>query len=370
MSEVKQRRKANLSTKPNEDEQKEQLGSESTASRKSFRMDPRTILSSLSLLACIGLTWFLFQQSAQLVAVEEKYHLLKHEAVKFQDIENKINLMSQKFESSSDILQEQEASTSVSMMPMFEKEVSSLRNIMHNIQNNEQTFSKKLLSINEKFQNVIDSWKRSQGQMDTNTSSLKTEAKLLHSKATSQINAADQKIKSLSERLKDLEDSTVRNVRTLKRQEEDELSKVEQQQQFVRETAGKLEEQQNSLLARNTDLNQKLTDYEPKVKECKTYLPAIESAIHSVVRVSSGLIGIEKKTEDMTITIFNVEDEIMKAVSTIMDIQKTLEDMQYENSILKLQNEVLVLKGRVQNFAESTTKEHNLENHLSVNNGE
>ncbi|XP_066490496.1 inhibitor of nuclear factor kappa-B kinase-interacting protein isoform X1 [Tiliqua scincoides] len=353
MSEVKQRRKANLSAKSNEEQQKK-LVSESLASEKSFWMDPRTASSLLSLMACIGLTWFLFQQSAQLAAVEEKYYVLKQEAEKYQDMENKINLMSEKFESSSGILQE--ASTSVTRMTKFEQEVSSLHNIMRDIQSTEQALPKKIWSINEKFQNVIESWKKSQDEMDTNIRGLKSETKLLHSTVTSKINAADQKINNLSERLKDLEDSTVRNVRTLKRQEEDELSKVEQQLQFETKAAEKLEEQQNTLLTRHSDLRQKLKDYEPKVEECKTYLPAIESAIRSVVRLSSELIGVEKKMEDMTVKVFNVEDEMMKAVSEIMDIQKTLEAIQYENSILKLQNEVVVLKGKVHDIAESVTE--------------
>lgn len=280
-------------------------------------------------------------------------------------------MLQMQFESSSGILQE--ASTSVTRMTKFEQEVSSLRHIMHDIQSTEQALSKKIWSINEKFQNVIDSWKSSKDEMDMNTKGLKSETKLLHSTVTSQINVADQKIKNLSERLKDLEDSTVRNVRTLTRQEEDELSKVEQQLQFETKAVEKLEEQQNTLLTKNSELRQKLKDYEPKMEECKTYLPTIESAVRSVVRISSELFDVEKKIEDMTVKVFRVEDEIMKAISEIMDIQKTLEAMQYENSILKLQNEVIILKGKVHDVAESipeVAEQHNLESQQSVESGE
>ncbi|XP_061495491.1 inhibitor of nuclear factor kappa-B kinase-interacting protein [Rhineura floridana] len=366
MSEVKQRRKANLSAKSNEDQAKKQSAFGTTGGETAIWMDPRTASSILSLIACLGLTWFLFQQSAQLAEVEEKYHLLKQEAVKFEDMENKINLMSEKFESSSDILQE--ASLSVSMVTRFEQEVSYLRNTIHDIQNSEQALSKKMQTTDAKFQNIIESWEKSQAEMGTNTSSLKSEAKLLRSEVTSQINAADQKLKSVSERLKDLEDSTMRNLKTLNRQEEDELAKVEQQLQSDTKAAGKLEEQQNSLLDRNNDLSQKLAEYEPKLEECKTRLPAIENAIHSVIRVSRDLTAVEKKMEDMTIKVFRVEDEVLKTVSEIMDIQKTLESMQYENSLLKLQNEMLVLKGKVNDFAEFATEaEEHTENHHSVN---
>ncbi|XP_028602434.2 inhibitor of nuclear factor kappa-B kinase-interacting protein isoform X1 [Podarcis muralis] len=366
MAEVKQRRKANLSGKSTEDQGKTAPMLRTTGDEKSGWWDPRTASSLLSLIACLGLTWFLFQQSAQLAEVEEKYYLLKQEAAKFQDTENKINLISEKFESSSGILQE--ASFFLSMVTKFEQEVSNLRNIINDIQNSEQALSKRMQTTGAKFQNIIKSWEKSQNELDSNTSSLKSEARLLHIEVTSQINAADQKLKSLSERLKDLEDSTVRNLKTLSRQEEDELAKVEQQLQSDTKAVGKLEEQQNSVLAKNNDLRQKLAGYEPKLEECKTHLPTIENAIHSVVRISRDLMAVEKKMEDMTTKVFSVEDEMMKAVSDIMDIQKTLEGMQYDNSLLRLQNEVLVLKEKVHDFAESTTEtEKNTENYQSVN---
>ncbi|XP_060101208.1 inhibitor of nuclear factor kappa-B kinase-interacting protein isoform X2 [Heteronotia binoei] len=331
MSEIKQRRKT-ISVKPNEDQQKldKQSDLESTHSPRSFWADALTAASCLSLTACVSLTWFLFQQSAQLAAVEEKYHLLTQEAMMFQDMENKIELMSTKLESSLEVLQE--ASASVSVMTKLEQEVASLRNILPDILNSKQTLSEKFNRVNEKFQNVTVSWKRSLDEMNTNTSSLRSEAKFLHNEVTSQINAVDSKIKSLSERLTDLEDSTIRNVKMLNRQEEADLSKIEQRLQADAESANEVAEKWNNLLARNSDLRQKLADYEPKVEECKAHLPVIESAVYSVVKLSSDLIGIGKMMEDMSVKVFNAEDEMVKAKLEIMNIQKALEGIQYKNS--------------------------------------
>ncbi|XP_072722074.1 inhibitor of nuclear factor kappa-B kinase-interacting protein isoform X4 [Ciconia boyciana] len=85
-------------------------------------------------------------------------------------------------------------------MTEFEQEISSLHNIVNDIHNNEQTISIKMQSINEKFQKVTHSWRRSLDEMNTNTSSLKSEAKFIHTEVTSQVNEVDQRIKSLSER--------------------------------------------------------------------------------------------------------------------------------------------------------------------------
>lgn len=265
------------------------------------------------------------------------------------------------FESSSDILQE--TTSSISVITKFEQEVSSLRNIIYNIQNGEQAYSKNVQTINEKFQGVIESWKRNQAAIAANSSSLKLEAKLLHSEIASQINVADQKLKSLSERLKDLEESTVRNLKAINRQEEDELNKVGEQLQFDGKAAGKLEEQPNNLLARNRDLSQKLADYELKMEECKAHLLIIEKAIHSVLKVSNELVAVEKKMEDMNINVFHIEDEVKKTISDVTGLQKALEDMKYEIMPLKQKNEAPGSKEKIHDLAQSAVESIEESNH-------
>lgn len=245
-------------------------------------------------------------------------------------------------ESSESILQE--AASSISVMTEFEQEIPSLHNIINDIQNNEQTLSIKMQNINEKFQNVTNSWRRSLDEMNTNTGGLKSEAKFVHAEVTSQINEVEQRIKSLSERVRDLEDSTARNIKTLKRQEDDEFSRVEQKLGLHAKAVEKLEEEQNSLVAKDTDLNQKLANYEPKIEECKTRLPTVENTIHSILRLSSELLSMEKKIEDLTTQLYTVEKDMLKTVSDTMAMQKVLEGIQYNDSILKVHNEVVVLK--------------------------
>ncbi|XP_076967769.1 inhibitor of nuclear factor kappa-B kinase-interacting protein isoform X1 [Tamandua tetradactyla] len=323
--------------------------------------DPRTGLSLLALGTCLGLAWFVFQQSEKFAKIESQYQLLKIETNEFQELRNKISLISEKLESTENILQE--AASSMSLMTHFEQEVSSLQNIMHDIQNSEEVLTQKMQSLNEKFQNVTDFWQRSLEEMNVNTDVLKAKAKYMHSQITAQVNSAEQGIKLLTERLKDLENSTLKNIRTIKRQEEEDLLRVEEQLGLDTKAVEKLEEEQHALFARDEDLTNKLSTYEPKVEECKTHLPTIESAIRSVLRVSQDLIGTEKKMEDLTIQIFNMEDDMLKAVSEIMEMQKTLEGIQYDNSILKMQNELDILKGKVHNFVaySSTREKGNLE---------
>ncbi|KAB1270230.1 Inhibitor of nuclear factor kappa-B kinase-interacting protein [Camelus dromedarius] len=348
MSEVKSRKKSGLKGAPAEPGKRSEGGKnpEARCSGGGGWVDPRTGVSLLSLGTCLGLAWFVFQQSEKFAKVENQYQLLKMETNEFQGLQSKISLISEKLESTESILQE--ATSSMSLVTQFEQEVSNLQSIMHDIQNSEEMLTQKMQSLNEKFQNITDFWKRSLEEMNVNTDIFKSESKYIHSQVTAQINSAEQEIKLLTERLKDLEDSTLRNIRTVKRQEEEDLLRVEEQLGSDTKAVEKLEEEQHALFAKDEDLTSKLSSYEPKVEECKTHLPAIESAIRSVLRVSQDLIGTEKKMEDLTLQMFNMEDDMLKAVSEIMEMQKTLEGIQYDNSILKMQNELDVLKGKCQ----------------------
>ncbi|NWR47927.1 IKIP protein, partial [Regulus satrapa] len=346
MSEVKPRKKCISSSKTSEGSQKAEKHSNygklanprTSNNHSSFWMDSRTTLSIISLAVCLVVSWFLFQQSGQFADLERKYNFLHQEAEKILDVGNKVNLISEKLESSESILQE--AASSISVMTEFGQEISSLHNIINDIQNNEHTLSLKMQSINEKFQNVTNFWRRSLDEMNTNASGLKSEAKFIHTEVTSKINEVDQRIKSLSERVRDLEDSTARNIRTLKEQEDDEFSRVEQKLNLDAKSVEKLEEEQDSLAAKDTDLNQKLANYEPKIEECKTHLPTIENAIHSILRLSSDLLGMEKKIEDLKTQLYAVENDMLKTVSDTVVVQKALEGLQSNGSLFKVQHEL------------------------------
>ncbi|XP_005680538.2 PREDICTED: inhibitor of nuclear factor kappa-B kinase-interacting protein isoform X1 [Capra hircus] len=369
MSEVKSRKKSGTKGAPAEPGKRSEGGKSPEAPGGGGRgwADPRTGVSLLSLGTCLGLAWFVFQQSEKFAKVENQYKLLKMETSEFQGLQSKISLISEKLASTESILQE--ATSSMSLVTQFEQEVATLQRIMHDIQTSEEMLTQKMKSLNEKFQNVTDFWKRSLEEMNVNTNIFKSESKHIHSQVTVQINSAEQEIKLLTERLNDLEDSTVRNIRTIQRQEEEDLLRVEEQLGSDTKAVEKLEEEQHALFARDEDLTNKLSSYEPKVEECKTHLPTIESAVHSVLRVSQDLIGTEKKMEDLTLQMFNMEDDMLKAVSEIMEMQKTLEGIQYDNSILKMQNDLDVLKGKVHDFIvysstreKGTPEEYNLEN--------
>ncbi|XP_051028977.1 LOW QUALITY PROTEIN: inhibitor of nuclear factor kappa-B kinase-interacting protein [Acomys russatus] len=367
MSEVKSRKKPGPKAGAAEPEKRSDSRKNPEARGGAGWADPRTGLSLLSLATSLGLAWLLYQQSEKFAKVESQYQLLHIESSELQGLQSKISLISNKLESTESALQE--ATSSMALMTQFEQEVAGLHRSIHDIEDSEEMLTQRIQNLNEKFQNVTDFWTRTLTEMSDNTTSFKSEAKHIHSQVTMEINSADHEIKLLTERVKDLEDSTLRNMRTVSRQEEEDLLRVEAQLGSDRKALERLEEEQLTLVARDEELTDKLSSYKPKVEECKAHLPAVENAIHSVLRVSQDLTGTEKKIEELTLQMFNVEEEMLRAVSEIMEVQTALEGIQYDNNILKMQNELVVLKEKVHNFIaypsvgeKGTLGEYSLEN--------
>ncbi|XP_043569591.1 inhibitor of nuclear factor kappa-B kinase-interacting protein-like isoform X2 [Chiloscyllium plagiosum] len=316
-SEVKQRKK-NVAGGKQSDGAREQ-----PARGKVSEGPVRNALCLLSLLASAAMAGLMFQQSAKFADVEQKYQQLYMKSVAAQALEDEINKVSKKLESSEDVLQK--ALSSSSVMTLFEQEMSELRSSMTSLQNKEQMIARKMQHVNENFQNISDTWKQSLNEINTEIANLKSESKSMHNKISSEINTVEQGVKDLTKKMEDLEGSTMRNTKAIERQEEDDLGGLEKQANWNMKTIEKLAEQQISLISKDKELGEKLSDYEPKLKECQEQLPIIDNGVHSVLKISSDLLSTEKKIDDMTVQIFNLEDNMLKVVTEILDIKKELE---------------------------------------------
>ncbi|KAM4748171.1 inhibitor of nuclear factor kappa-B kinase-interacting protein [Rhinophrynus dorsalis] len=310
--------------------------------RGSLCPELRTVLCLFCVAVCVALTWLVFQQSHNLTVIEEKYQSLQTRSTALEDLEDKVKLIFGKLASTEDILAEVTSSSSV--VSLLQQRVSSLHKNVDNIQGNEQTLSERMRNVNTKFQNITDTWKKSLEEITLHTNSVKSEAKSFHNQITAKINTADQTLKQLSEKLKDLEDSTARNTRTVKRQEEDELVRIKDVLDWDTNAIKELESEQNDLANLHTDITQNLAVFGPKLEECINNLPTIEGAIRTLLKVSNEMLELDKKMNELTVQVFNTEDNLLKTISEILEIQHALEGMQFDNSILKMQNEISLLK--------------------------
>ncbi|CAH2276268.1 inhibitor of nuclear factor kappa-B kinase-interacting isoform X1 [Pelobates cultripes] len=329
-----------------DEEPKKAMVGSPVSSQTPASLEVRTVLCLLCVAICGGLSWLVFEQFRSFSMLELKYQSLQTRSGALEEVEDKIKLIFGKLASTENILAE--ATTSSSVVNRLHQQLSSLHDDIGNMQNKEQLLSSKMQHTNMRFQNITDKWKKSLDDMDLHTSSVKSEVRAFHNQFTEKINAADHRLKLVSNRLKEMDDSTLRNMRTVKRHEEEEFSRIKEELELDTRAVKELEKQQSDLININEDIKQSLVEFQPKLSECIQHLPAIEIAVRTLLKVSNEMHELDKKINEVSVQVFNTEDNLLKVITEILEIQHSLERLQYDNSILKMQNDISVLKEKTQ----------------------
>ncbi|XP_030071085.1 inhibitor of nuclear factor kappa-B kinase-interacting protein isoform X2 [Microcaecilia unicolor] len=285
--------------------------------------EPRTVLCLLCVAACGLLVGLVFQQSTSFADVLKRLQLLQLKDSELNALKERLHFVSEKLGTSEDHVEE--IIVSAALVARLEQQVSRVRNTIHGFQTSQEKILQQLQNLQEKLHNAADTCRLHQDEVYLSLVNLKSEVKSIHSHITSEINTAEQGVKLLTERVKELDDGTRRNIQTIRRQEEGELFHVKKQLEQGSKITEKLEAEQSTLFARDTDLNQQLSEYKPKLSECKNHLAAVERAVLSILRVSNELLSMTKRTDGITIQTFNTEKSMLKVVGEIKNMQQALE---------------------------------------------
>lgn len=241
----------------------------------------------------------------------------------------------------------QEALAAISLAKRLQQDISTLHNTVMAMQADEDSASRDLQMVNARFLNVTETWQERLAVITSDLESLKAESREAHSLATEQVNEAERRARSLAEKLEELEDSTKRNARAMERTEEDDTKRVQGQLDWNTKQIQYLEEQIRSLTKQEAELSSQLQEHIPKALECEKYLPQVEEAVRSILRLGGDLSGAEKRLEEVTLQVFGTEDSMLKALDEILEIRQELDTLQAQNSILKMKNELSVVKEAV-----------------------
>lgn len=241
----------------------------------------------------------------------------------------------------------QEALAAISLAKRLQQDISTLHNTVMAMQADEDSASRDLQTVNARFLNVTETWQERLAVITSDLESLKAESREAHSVATEQVNEAERRARSLAEKLEELEDSTKRNARAMERTEEDDTKRVQGQLDWNTKQIQYLEEQIRSLTRQEAELSSQLQEHIPKALECEKYLPQVEEAVRSILRLGGDLSGAEKRLEEVTLQVFGTEDSMLKALDEILEIRQELDTLQAQNSILKMKNELSVVKEAV-----------------------
>ncbi|XP_029901192.1 inhibitor of nuclear factor kappa-B kinase-interacting protein isoform X1 [Myripristis murdjan] len=305
-------------------------------------LDLKSIICLLSLAACGALTWVVLQQNERFSQIEEKYKLLHGKTATVFNMEEEVLQVSKKLAASEDDLQE--ALSTVSLATRLQQDISTLHTAVMAMQADENSASRDLQTVNAHFLNVTETWQERLAALTSDLAALKAESREAHTGATEKVNEAERRVRSVVERLEELEDSTKRNARALERTEGDDVKRAQEQLDWNTKQIHKLQEQVDSLARKEAELNSQLQEHIPKAQECETHLPEVEEAVRSILRLGGDLSGAEKRLEEVTLQVFGTEDSMLKVLNEIIDIRQELDTLQAQNSILKMKNELSVVK--------------------------
>ncbi|CAB1430907.1 unnamed protein product [Pleuronectes platessa] len=355
-SEVKQRRKtpkqsdeesetAKAKSKDEEKEKSPMVKPEPGNTSTSPGVDVRSFMCVLCVAACGALSWMVLQQNQRFSLMEEKYKSLQGETSSLFNMEEEVLRVSQKLAASEDDLQE--ALSTVSLASRLQQDLSDLHAAVTAMQADENSASRDLQAVNARFLNVTETWQERLAVVTSDLATLKVESREAHAGSTDRVNEAERRGRSLAERLEELEDSTRRNARALERTEVDDAKRAQDQLDWNTKQVHKLEEQISSLSRREAELNTQLQEHIPRAQECEQHLPKVEEAVRSILKLGGDLSGAERRLEEVTLQVFGAEDSMLKALSEILEIRQELDTLQAQNSILKMKNELSVVKEAV-----------------------
>ncbi|KAL3977240.1 segment polarity protein dishevelled [Sarotherodon galilaeus] len=355
-TELKQRRKTQAQKQSDEPSEgsngkeetqkvKTEAGDKTGASKTSSGLDIRSVMCLLSLAACGALSWLVLQQNEKFSQIEEKYRSLHGKTSSLFDMEEEIVRVSKKLAASEDDLQD--ALSTISLVTKLQQDISTLHAAVTTIQADESSASRDLEKVNAHFLNVTETWQESLAAINSDLTSLKAESRDAHAGATERVNEADRRIRSLAERLEELKDSTKRNARALERTEEDDVKRAQDQLDWNTKQIHKLEEQIGILNKREVELSFQLQEHIPRARACEEHLPEVEEAVRSILKLGGDLSGMEKRLEEVTLQVFGTEDSMLKATNEILEIRQELDTLQAQNSIMKMKNELSVVKEAV-----------------------
>ncbi|XP_014836777.1 PREDICTED: inhibitor of nuclear factor kappa-B kinase-interacting protein isoform X1 [Poecilia mexicana] len=320
-------------------------GENSGANKTSSGPDIKGLMCLLSLVACGVLSWVVLQQNERFSLMEDKYKALHGKTSSLLEMEEEMVKVSKKLVASEDDLQE--ALSTVSTVTRLQKDISALHAVAMAMQADENLASRDLQAVNARFLNVTETWQERLAAVTADLAALKAESREAHAGATERVNEAEQRARALARRLEELEDSTKRNARVLERTEEDDAKRAQEHLDWNTKQIHKLQEQIGSLTKREAELTSELHEHIPRAQQCEEQLPKVEEVVRSILKLNGDLSGAEKRLEEVTLQVFGTEDSMLKALNEILEIRQELDRLQAHNSILKMKNELSVVKEAV-----------------------
>ncbi|XP_004583183.1 inhibitor of nuclear factor kappa-B kinase-interacting protein isoform X2 [Ochotona princeps] len=311
MSEVKSRKKSGPKGVLADPGQRSEGGRNAEPRGGGGWADPRTGLSLLSLGTCLGLAWFVFQQSEKFAKVQNQYELLKLETTDFQGLQSKIKLISEKCQKSEAITEQLKSLQITAHLKRLQEEINEVKSWSNRITEKQDILSNNVTALSHDITKVDQRTASLAKDVGLKVTTVKTDIRRISGLVTDVTSLTDS-VQALESKIVTVEENTVRNIGDLLSSSIDRTaalrktaSENSQRINSVRETLSKLKHDFN----KHTDRFLSLESDRAKVLKTVTFANGLKPKVYNLKK---DFARLEPLINDLTLRIGRLVTDLLQ----------------------------------------------------------
>lgn len=328
MSEVKSRKKSGPKGAPADLGKRIEGGKnlEARDRRGSGWVDPRTGVSLLSLGTCLGLAWFVFQQSEKFAKVENQYQLLKIETKEFQGLQSKISLISEKCQKSEAIMEQLKSFQIIAHLRRLQEEIYEVKTWSNRITEKQDILKNNLTTLSQDVTKVDQSTTSMAKDVGLKITTIKTDIRRISGLVTDVTSLTDS-VQELEKKIEKVEKNTVKNIGDL-------LSSSIDRTAMLRKTASENSQRINSVknilselkndFNKHTDMFLSLESDRAKVLKTVTFANDLKPKVYNLKKDFSRL---EPLVNDLTLRIGRLVTDLLQREKEIAFLNEKISNL-------------------------------------------
>nr|XP_027806230.1 inhibitor of nuclear factor kappa-B kinase-interacting protein isoform X2 [Marmota flaviventris] len=325
MSEVKSRKKPGPKGAPAEPVKRGE-GRKSPEAQGGGWADPRTGLSLLSLGTCLGLAWFVFQQSEKFAEVENKYQLLKMESKEFQGLQSEISLISEKCQKCEALVEKLKSFQIIVHLKHLEEEIYAVKSWSSKMTEKQDILNNNLTTLSQEITKLDQSTTSMAKDVGLKITTVKTDIRRISGLVTD-VTSLTEAMQELEAKLEKVDKNTVKNIGDL-------LSSSIDRTATLRKTASENSQRINSVkktltelksdFNKHTDRFLSLESDRAKVMKTVTFANDLKPKVYNLKKDFSRL---EPLVNDLTVRIGRLVTDLLQREKEIAFLNEKISNL-------------------------------------------
>ncbi|KAM6153376.1 inhibitor of nuclear factor kappa-B kinase-interacting protein isoform 2-T2 [Erethizon dorsatum] len=328
MAEVKNRKKPGPKAAPVEPGKRSE-GGKSPEARGGARggwADPRTVLSLLSLGTCLGLAWFVFQQSEKFAKMEKQYQLLKMENSEFKGLQSKISLISEKCQKCEAIMEQLKAFQIVAHLKHLQEEIYKVKSWSIRITEKQDMINDNLTALSQDITKANQSTTSRAKDVGLKITTVKTDIRRISGLVTDVTFLTDS-VQELENKIESVEKNTVKNIGDLLSSSIDRTATL---RKTASENSQRINSVKNTLTALKNDFDKhadrflSLEGDRAKVLKTVTFANDLKPKVYNLKKDFSRL---EPLVNDLTLRVGRLVTDLLQREKEIAVLNEKISNL-------------------------------------------